>query len=67
MHRYLKVLATLTVGLLGSLLGTAQPLRADEPNYGSTPRRRTSFRSIRTDSAIYPVEEKTNERTHGRD
>src|SRR5262245_10000549 len=32
MHRYLKVLATLTIGLLGSLLGIAQPLRADEPN-----------------------------------
>src|SRR6516225_8641886 len=28
MHRYLKVLATIVVGLLASL----QPLRADEPN-----------------------------------
>jgi len=32
MHRYLKVLVTLSFGLLGSLPGNAQPLKADEPN-----------------------------------
>src|SRR5262245_45749938 len=32
MHRYLKVLAALTVGLLASLPGNLQPLRAGEPN-----------------------------------
>src|SRR5262249_22196507 len=32
MRRYLKMLATLSIGLLGALPGTAQPLRADEPN-----------------------------------
>jgi hypothetical protein len=32
MHRYLKVLATLSFGLLGSLPGNAQLLKADEPN-----------------------------------
>ena len=32
MRRYLKVLATLSIGLLALLLGTAQPLTADEPN-----------------------------------
>jgi hypothetical protein len=32
MRRYLKMLATLSIGLLAALPGTAQPLRADEPN-----------------------------------
>src|SRR6516165_9533786 len=32
MDRYLKVLAVLTIGLLALLLGTAQPVTADEPN-----------------------------------
>ena len=32
MHRYLKVLATLSFVLLGSLPGNAQPLKAAEPN-----------------------------------
>jgi hypothetical protein len=32
MDRYLKVLAALTIGLLALLLGTAQPVTADEPN-----------------------------------
>ena len=32
MNRYLKVLAALTVALLALLLGTAQPVTADEPN-----------------------------------
>src|SRR4249920_1393006 len=32
MRRCLKMLATLSIGLLATLAGTAQPLRADEPN-----------------------------------
>ena len=32
MHRCLKVLAALTIGLLASLPGNVQPLRAGEPN-----------------------------------
>jgi hypothetical protein len=32
MDRFRKVLATVTVGLLALLLGTAQPVTADEPN-----------------------------------
>jgi hypothetical protein len=32
MHRCLKVLAALTIGLLASLPGIEQPLRAGEPN-----------------------------------
>jgi hypothetical protein len=32
MHRYLTVLATLSFGLLGSLPGNAQLLKASEPN-----------------------------------
>src|SRR5262249_23231533 len=32
MRRYLKMLATLSIGLLSVLPGTAQPLRTDEPN-----------------------------------
>jgi hypothetical protein len=32
MHRHLKVLATLSFVLLGSLSGNAQPVKAEEPN-----------------------------------
>ena len=32
MHRYLKVLAALSFGLLVSLPGTARPVQADEPS-----------------------------------
>jgi len=32
MHRYLKVLAALSIGLVASLPGDVQPLRAEEPN-----------------------------------